>query len=94
MSLLSNSLEGLACQLHIDIDRRLLAGAEAEACGASAMNPGLSRTLGGRQRSGRIIASRTRKEGRQAVAMCDQGATSGRRLALHLKIGRAEPCEA
>ena len=32
MSLLSNSLEGLACQLHIDIDRRLLAGTEAEAC--------------------------------------------------------------
>lgn len=32
MSLLSNSLEGLACQLQIDIDRRLLAGAEAEAC--------------------------------------------------------------
>ena len=40
----------------------------------------LSRTLGERQRLGRIFASLTRKEGRQAVAMCDQGASSGRGL--------------
>jgi hypothetical protein len=39
MSLLSNSLEGLACQQHIDIDRRLLAGTEAEACGKPAHEP-------------------------------------------------------
>lgn len=31
--MLSASLEGLACQLHIDIDRQLLAGIEAEARG-------------------------------------------------------------
>jgi hypothetical protein len=28
MSMLSSSLEGLACQRHIDIDRRLLAGTD------------------------------------------------------------------
>lgn len=31
MSMLSNSFEDLAYELHIDIDRRLLAGVEAEA---------------------------------------------------------------
>jgi hypothetical protein len=33
MSMLSSSLEGLACHRHIDIDRRLLAGTDAEARG-------------------------------------------------------------